>query len=142
MFNLSRMKRIVWILFLQVGLIVNSACHEDSNSAEYQETLLNKQWRIETEVELESGANMLSDCHKDDIYQFSLNGTYTVTAGSLKCFTSESDPGTITTHTWLGDSDPDLNEIGQRLISVSNTSLKTRIDFSGRMPVVRTYRAK
>lgn len=110
-----------------------------------EETLHDKYWLLVSEVEEGFGPSSKStqDCEKDDVYQFDLSGTYTVTSGPLPCTPDDPASGTVETFSWLGTREPsDLNDMGQqKLVRVTSTRLVTKTFFSGLPPRIREYRA-
>ena len=128
-------------LILQLFLCVCLSCNEEAEKTPSKEEQLLQGWTLFSEEDSFNLTTSLQDCQKDDVYKFSLDGTYTVTAGQSKCEASEPDPSVVTPFKWIGTNEPkDLSDMGlQRLLSVTSGLLKTQIDFSGRSSIMRTY---
>lgn len=120
-----------------------TACSSENNPS--TEELLSGQWKLNAQYVLLDAHEdareqvTLDECVRDNIYIFSLAGTYTIDPGTIKC--SDTEPGTPYTTPWNGLNEAkNLSTMGlERLESISPVMLTTRTDYSGRFPEVKEY---
>ena len=137
------MKRINYLLFLVFALTISfSSCKKDESTsgeilsdAEKEKQLLTAQsWKISSHIE-----NMVAvdipDCEKDDIYTFSVNGTFSHNVGALTCGAETNSSGT-----WSLSLDLFFTFNGAPMgMEITNSKLRLwQSDFDGDISVITT----
>jgi hypothetical protein len=150
------MKKTANWLKIAIAMMALSACSNETEQVD-ETTLLAGGWKLyKQEMVISSSGDTqelsVNDCHKDNVYKYYLDGSYSVEGGAVMCGTNEKSPVLqnadvdegilVPTGKWnVRKPFEGLADAGkQQLVSVTSTSLVTRMEFSGLQPIILTYK--